>query len=266
MSAKLKIKHFVNEFFLGCGYNISKVTSKNDLRSFFEAIHPVAINVELIRIGGKGDGGYLVPNDLEEIKACFSPGVSSISKFEEHLAEMNIKSFMLDYSVDKPAVDNDLFIFEKKFLGNKNNEKFIRLEEWVNTNSSATESNLILQMDIEGAEFTVFLDTPSSTLKKFRIMVVEFHNMHKLFNKESFQFVKQVFDKILMDFSVVHIHPNNDNPMISMGKFDVPPVIEFTFYRKDLVHHVDHKLTFPHPLDSPNIKNKPNIVLPKCWQ
>jgi hypothetical protein len=139
LSAKLKVKHFVNEFLLRCGYNISKVTSKNDLRSFFKTIHPVAINVELIRIGGKGDGGYLVPNDLEDIKACFSPGVSNISKFEEHLAEMDIKSFMLDYSVNSPPVNNDLFVFEKKFLGDTNNEKFIRLEDWVNTNSPPTE-------------------------------------------------------------------------------------------------------------------------------
>ena len=30
-------------------------------------------------IGGAGDGGYLVPDDLDGIEYCFSPGVNLIS-------------------------------------------------------------------------------------------------------------------------------------------------------------------------------------------
>lgn len=260
------VKHFIYELLLWCGYSLSKTSSNRSLEKFFTSIRPIAIKNKLIRIGGEGDGGYLVPDDLNNINACFSLGIWRISKFEEHLAKIGIKSFMLDYSVDNAPTDNDLFIFEKKFLGDKNNEKFVRLEDWVAKKSTSSESNLILQMDIEGAEFAIFLDTPRATLQKFRIMVVEFHMMEMLFNIELFHFVKQVFDKILMDFAVVHIHPNNNEPILSLGKFEVPPVIEFTFYRKDLVEQVDNKLTFPHPLDSPNVKEKPDIFLPKCWQ
>jgi hypothetical protein len=45
------------------------------LKSFFGLINPVITVKELIRIGGDADGGYLVPNDLEDLSGCFSPGL-----------------------------------------------------------------------------------------------------------------------------------------------------------------------------------------------
>ena len=53
--------------------------------------------VELIRIGSIGDGGYLFPDIFKEVNYCFSPGVSNIACFEEHLAnKYNIKCFFND--------------------------------------------------------------------------------------------------------------------------------------------------------------------------
>lgn len=37
---------------------------------------------EMIRLGEDRDGGYLVPDDLDGIRACFSPGVDLASHFE----------------------------------------------------------------------------------------------------------------------------------------------------------------------------------------
>ena len=50
-------------------------------------VHPKSLNIENIRIGGENDGGYIVPNDLKDIKYCFSPGVGTISKFEKELTQ-----------------------------------------------------------------------------------------------------------------------------------------------------------------------------------
>ena len=41
----------------------------------FELLKPKASKTPLIRIGGDIDGSYLVPDDLDGITACFSPGV-----------------------------------------------------------------------------------------------------------------------------------------------------------------------------------------------
>jgi hypothetical protein len=158
-----------------------------------------------------------------------------------------------------------MFYFEKKYLGNVNDDIYMRLEDWVSRNAINVHADYILQMDIEGGEYPVIFDTPLSVFKKFRIMVVEFHNMGMLFNRDAFMFLKEVFYKLLREFSVVHIHPNNCCAVITNDKYDVPNVIEFTFYRRDFIKHAPSELSFPHPLDSPNVASKLDIVLPKCW-
>ena len=67
---------------------------------------------------------------------------------------------------------------------------------------------MIMQMDIEGDEYKVLLDMPIKLLKQFRIIVIEFHFLTRLFNLYSNQFIYSSFKKLLEHFKVVHIHPN----------------------------------------------------------
>ena len=51
-------------------------------------------------------------------------------------------------------------------------------------NSNASNSNsLIGQIDIEGGEYNLIIDTPLNVLKKFKILVIEFHNLNLISNK-----------------------------------------------------------------------------------
>jgi len=259
------IRNFLRNLLIRNGYHLSRLSDMEHLLSFIRSLRVVSIEQELIRIGGPGDGGYLVPDDLSDIEACFSPGVGKVAKFEEGLASFGVRSFMSDYSVMSAPVDHELFTFDRNFIGVENRDSMIRLEDWVRKHSESENSDLILQMDIEGDEYAVFLDTPSDLLKRFRIMVVEFHALDMLFAKEPFQIVKQTFDKLLRDFSVVHIHPNNRADILSNNGIDVPLAMEFTFYRNDRVRRLQRELSFPHVLDSPNHAQKADVVLPKCW-
>ena len=258
-------RDLVRQLFLTSGKSIADATDIKDLERFVEKFRPKSVGNKLIRIGGKGDGAYLLPDDLSGISACFSPGVDVSSTFEEELAEKyDIKSYMADFSVDKPPIENKRFHFEKKFLGNKNDEKFIRLEDWVNDNIN-DNSDLILQMDIEGAEYEVIIDTPSDIFKKFRIMAIEFHCLDMIFNNNSFKMVEAVFDKLCNDFTVVHIHPNNSRPIIYKNSINIPELLEFTFLRNDRVELNDKKLSFPHALDEQCAPHRPLRHLPECW-
>ena len=258
-------RDLVRQLFLTSGKSIADATDIKDLERFVEKFRPKSVGNKLIRIGGKGDGAYLLPDDLSGISACFSPGVDVSSTFEEELAERyDIKSYMADFSVDKPPIENKRFHFEKKFLGNKNDEKFIRLEDWVNDNIN-DNSDLILQMDIEGAEYEVIIDTPSDIFKKFRIMAIEFHCLDMIFNNNSFKMVEAVFDKLCNDFTVVHIHPNNSRPIIYKNSINIPELLEFTFLRNDRVELNDKKLSFPHALDEQCAPHRPLRHLPECW-
>ena len=69
---------------------MTRQTDAADVLRLIERLQPQNCGKEMIRIGGDFDGGYLVPNDLEGIQYCFSPGVSNKSSFEDHLADLGI--------------------------------------------------------------------------------------------------------------------------------------------------------------------------------
>lgn len=243
---------------------VCKTVEHSQLWTFLASCYPVQTQHPLIRIGAQGDGGYLVPDDLVGIDACFSPGVAHVAKFEEQLSNRNIECFLADYSVDEPPVQNALIDFEKKYLGPMENEVFMTLESWVRR-KAPTKSNMLLQMDIEGAEYGVIFDTSSETLKRFRILVIEFHGLESLIVEGRFELLNLTLMKLLKDFEVVHIHPNNWVQPIKYQQFSIPPLLEITFLRKDRIASRQLCRTFPHPLDQANFPDKPDFVLPSCW-
>ncbi|QQW70782.1 hypothetical protein HG582_05140 [Helicobacter pylori] len=75
-------------------------TPKEKVEGFIKSLHPIKTEHELVRWGAKHDGGYLIPNDFEGIKALFSPGVGGESTFEEDF-----------YRHCKPTNPNDIYIY-----------------------------------------------------------------------------------------------------------------------------------------------------------
>lgn len=218
----------------------------------------------LIRVGPQGDGGYLIPDDLVGIEACFSPGVSDVSGFEKELAKRGIKVFLADKSVDKPAEPDPLFQFTKKYLGLFNNDDFMTMDDWVEESLPESQSDLLLQMDIEGFEYEVLMNTSTELMNRFRIMVIEFHQLDELWNQPFYSLVSRVFLKILQTHTCVHNHPNNCCGSIAFGNLEIPCTTEITFLRKDRINNSHFSQQFPHPLDFDNT-DKPPLVLPSCW-
>ena len=281
------------------GMQISQkeLTPEIELRNFIKKLSPVAVGHDLIRIGRDGDGGYLVPDDLEGISVCFSAGYGGRHRasFESMLyTQYNMRIFIVDRVSIKEKVFRTLlkpiigiirrmgspnkcyfwdYIIENKFLGTKNDKRTIRFDDWIKKNNKrSTRRDFILQMDIEKAEWSVLQDVSSETLKRFRIIVIEFHRMHNIFRKSFFIHAKKIFDKILNDFVVAHIHPNNYPGNIYFYKnngyrdIEICRTMEVTFIRKDRVLEDNRKLVFPHKLDRPNRKTSPDLVLPQIYQ
>lgn len=250
--------------FFALGLNVTRQTAPADVRRLIQKLRPQDCGVELIRIGGDADGGYLLPDDLEGIEYCFSPGVGTLSGFETHLADLHIKSFLADYSVDAAPVSRPELIFDKKFLGSSDRGPFMTLASWKNKYLPDYTGDLILQMDIEEAEYEVILSTPDSLLDQFRIIVVEFHELHKLFDPFGFRLISSCFEKLLERFCVVHIHPNNIGGSLKRDGIEIPKMLEFTFFNKKRVHSAKPQTIFPHKLDRDSFATL-SLPLPKCW-
>ena len=140
----------------------TRMTDRSELQSLLKKLYPLSSTKELIRLGPKGDGGYLLPNDLVGIQACFSPGVSFVSGFEKDCAALGMKVFLADNSVEGPASAHELFRFTRKFVGATSDDDFMTLDNWVATSIPETNSDLLLQIDIDGDEYEVFLSASES--------------------------------------------------------------------------------------------------------
>jgi len=265
----MKIKKFIQKLISpiapNFGLYVEKGINRNQLLQFLQKIHPIHSGKDLIRIGPGADGGYLVPDDLEGIAACFSPGVDIESRFELQLAERGMQVFMADYSVDGPAAPHANFHFEKKYLAAYDAGHLMTMDSWINAQTSLDPSaDLILQMDIEGAEYEVLQSTSTQAMKRFRIIVMEFHGWHHLYKREVFQKVEAAITKLLQTHAVVHIHPNNDGTGRSYQGIELHRWPEISFIRRDRISNTYPVTTLPHALDHDNVPKK-SIPLSPDW-
>lgn len=97
--------------------------------------------------------------------------------------------------------------------------------------------------------------------------MIEFHDLEQVLSKFGYSLIDQTFKKLLKNFEIVHIHPNN----IMKGKraivegYEIPSVLEITFLRKDRIKDRHPIRKFPHHLDRPNSLDFEDYVLPSCW-
>ena len=266
------LKNLIQNFFYIFKAHINHSTNPNKIEKFINLFKSMQKNVDLIRIGGPNDGGYLVPKYIDDVKYCFSPGVGSSIEFEKDLYDkFKIKSFLADASINftqfNTADYSEKIFFDSKYISSKNTNDSLTLKNWVNKKLKVnSQKNLLLQMDIERSEIDVFIESDLDFLKNFKVMIVEFHNFEQILSNFGFHVYESLFQKLSELFYIVHIHPNNCCGIAKYNKIKIPRVIEITFLRKsDLIIQKNKKLLIPHPLDSDCDKNKKSLKLPKIW-
>jgi FkbM family methyltransferase len=234
---------------------------KSHLLNFIKKCKIYNSGIELIRVGSNEDGGYLVPNILNQIDYCYSPGVGDSTKFEDDLlAKFNIQSFTADGTI-KTSPNKHQFL--SKNIGLENNEHCTTLEDWIRNNTNNNQ-NLMLQMDIEGCEFETLLSTKKEILELFKIMIVEFHDFADIRTKLGLRLYNALFTKILTTHTICHIHPNNMQGQVYIKGIYVPKLMEITFIKNTLIKNkTDLEYELPHRLDFKNYKANPEIILDK---
>ena len=262
----LRLYNKLFQYFINVKLFSNFTTNKIELDSFFSNFRDHFKWVELIKIGQGNDGTYFLPDDLNGIAYCFSPGVSDVCDFELTLANnYGIKSFMIDYTVDHPPVNHELFDFEKLFLSDTNEENKISLDKWIENKIPNYDEDLLLQMDIEGSEFDIFNNIPDEYLQKFRIIVVEFHFLNNLILKNKFEKINNSFQKLFKFFYIVHAHPNNAGMLTEFHDMIIPNTLEITFIRKDRLKKLKTRDKLMNINDIKNSLFYNEIKLPELW-
>lgn len=235
-----------------------------------------------IRIGNQHDGGYIA---LKEICAktpiVYSFGIGDDIGFELDFAKRypQAKFKLFDPTIDKLPLEHPRFEFFKQDIGQGKGEPFKNVIE-----------NSLLKMDIEYNEWEPLLAIDTEMLRQFNQILIEFHiisiakngcypnakkrcflspyfqdfyqNIAVRFNDDLFGKYYEVIKKLNDKFYIFHIHANSSLPLIEVGDYRLPPLLEMSFMRKDLVKNIQETTaSFPiEGLDFPNKTDRPDIL------
>lgn len=244
-------------------------------------------NSDLIRVGSKYDGGYIINKILlTKTDQLISFGINDNFDFEKHfqkLAKCPVESY--DYSIGFKfwfsRLKHDLFQFlllkrlnfkkilnifkfiEFLFFFQKKNNKFF-LKKVGNEKNSVRfndiikkhkkKENIFLKIDIEGSEYD-FINQINAFSKIINGFVIEFHLCDK-----KIKLLENIIFK-LSNFYLSHIHANSYS---TIGKNDVPDLLELTFVNKKFVKKLNKNNFKSYPiknLDNPNHKRHNEIKI-----
>lgn len=244
--------------------------------SFLGQIQVYDVGLDKARFGRGQDGGYvLLPSLCPLAGTIYSFGVGDDVSFELDLMGRfpSMVARLYDSAIDEPPQAHERFIFHRRAAIPGSLPQFAR--------------DSILKMDIEWDEWDIFLGLPQKALVGFSQMAVEFHAFHvgqveartpyfrglygvvadKL-NHHLFGIYDEVLDSINREFWCFHVHANNSLPLVGLGGFRFPPLLEMSFVRKDLVGAV-RPYFGPAPvrgLDFPNKLDRSDIDLGKVMK
>ena len=261
---------FVNRLLLrAVSIRLSRVIHRSEFKRVLAWLSPCSNGHALIRVGATQDGGYLVPDDLEEIVACFSPGTDQVVEFEKYFFTRGVRCYLADASVPENPFNSPLVDFRKKYISGFSCGDFLSLEDWIVDSSPSLPGDMVLQIDIEGWEYQALSTCPLSLLQKFRIIIIEFHDFHRAVDRYFFRdLIAPIIAKLSSAFDPVHIHPNNASPEFELHGYRCPQAFELTLHRKDR-RHVDPPvpsiMELPHMLDQDNLPNKSPVEISKDW-
>lgn len=234
-----------------------------DVIDLLKRLTPKNYGYQEIRIGSNDDGGYVVPDDLNGITECFSPGCAGYWHFEEFLeSNYGIHSHICDSENQRPSNLGPNQDFEPYYLGPATERNFITLEDWVRKVQLNKDSDFILQIDIESAEYLTLVATSSVLLKRFRIIVIELHHLEVIKNRHAFQMLyRPFFNKLLENFDVTHAHANNCCGNWQYRDVNFPVTLELTLHRKDRRRAQGIPKLGRSDLDFPNLPNVPELQI-----
>ena len=235
-------------------------------------------NYDLVRIGSKHDGGYLIEkSSMQKTQFLFSFGVSTNWEFEkEFINKTNVNLVAFDGSVDKQFWENEkklaiiklkklsfskflrYFFIKRSFYKFFHNKKLI--SKYIGNNSgnfitfnealsfSKINSDLFFKIDIEGSEYDILEDILANQ-KKLIGLAIEFHQCNK-----NISVIKSFISRLKLE--LVHIHANNYDDLSS---FSIPESIEITFAKNP--KKIGNFKKLPHFLDRPNRSKNKEIEL-----
>ena len=213
-----------------------------------------AKGIPLVRMGRQNDGGYVLLNDFSGIKTAYGFGIGGDCSFEKDLGEAGLNVYCYDPTIDHLPESHFRLHFEKIGISGKDMEiegcpTMLSMESILERNTHQKEENMILKMDVEGAEWNFINSTTSETLERFAQMTFEFHY---LTSEEKRAEIFSALEKINKTHQAVWVHANSVCGGVDTGEELFPNVLEITYANKRRYQFEDIDYNSPLPIDSSN--------------
>lgn len=234
--------------------------AEDKYRQIFAMLRPQEPRgARMTRIGSNQDGGYVMLDPGRD-GIAYSFGIGGTASWDTDMANRNFRVFQFDGTVaSSPCSNANIRFFRKNITSaSQHGEDLISLPEIFSLLKHENESNIILQMDIEGSEWEFFENISEQDLSKFSQIVVEFHWMTGLKSLDRWQ---NVFRKILKTHIPTHLHYNNCGETLLFTNFIVSSLWEVSFARRDMNAATPSRRLYPTELDYPNLPHLPEIFI-----
>lgn len=235
-----------------------------DIIKALSYLTPCETNRNKIRVGRRGDGGYVMLNMFTPDGIAYSFGSGNVCDFERDMANRNYTNYIYDHTVSGKHIPiSNKFKFFKLGLAAEDSENMRSIPTILKENGHLDRDDIILQCDIEGGEYDIF-NIDQKYLKCFSQISLEIHWIEKYIKDDSlFNKLSSMLESLGQNFSAYHIHGNNYRRHLMIENQVVPDVIEVSLVRNDLVELSEGTTDYPTSLDVPNRPNHADIVLGK---
>jgi hypothetical protein len=217
---------------------------------------PFEINKALVRIGPDKDGGYVLVDDFKPNQTVISYGISTEYGFEQELARRGCDVYMFDHTIESINATSEMMKFYREGVAGVSNpqDNLYSIEDHL-AKYDVQGDQLVLKMDVEGAEFESIGMASEACLARFDQIVFEVHRLVNL-NQDDYRnkFVT-MFTKLNKLFTLFHVHANNfDGPdaIYTVSGCPVSNVLELSYVRTTSVRRAPSRTLYPTALDFPN--------------
>lgn len=214
------------------------------------------------RFGSANDGGYIHLDDFEGLDTAISLGIDHNITWDVDVAARGLTIHQFDHTVDAPAPDNPNMIFHKTMIAPENGPGRESLESIVKRlDKKQDRPNMILKMDIEGAEWPVLEATSLDAICRFSQIVFELHCFEGIGDLAWRQQFFRGLRKLSKFYAPIHVHANNYAGLSIVANVALPNVIEVTFANRAIYEFEKTDELFPGSLDAPCDTNRPDLYL-----
>lgn len=258
------IKYFIQKLLWKFNYDLSRLNfNRVDIQEFYKLLSPIEIkNYKLKRFGNlDGDGGYILPNNFDQIDYLFSLGVGKEFSFEKNMKDLGINCFLADWSIDDIGFEKLGLDFKKKFIKAYNSEISSTFEMWKKSClNSAKNGEYIIQIDIEGDEYQVLLSISDETFFKTKYLIIEYHFLTRIFDVKLGNLIMSALKRVSENFYPIHLNVNNTSSILKYKNFNIPHCLEVSYINKKYVKEYDFLKDSNSHLNRSNTRNSHKIL------